>query len=57
MRMLYLSLLSGLVELTGLVGSAGLMIQFSALSKAEVVPVPFEFNTRKLMMVAPGATP
>ena len=57
MRMLYLTRLSGFVELTAFVGSAGLMIQFMAASNAEVVPVPCEFNTRRLITVAPGATP
>src|SRR6266850_2104167 len=57
MRMLYLSLLSGLVELTALVGSAGDRIQLSAFSNTAVLPMPFLSSTRRLMILAPGAMP
>src|SRR6185295_15029984 len=57
MRMLYLSLLRGFPELTGLVGSTGLSIQLSALRSTEVLPLPFASRTRRLMMLAFGATP
>ena len=56
-RMLYLSLLSGLAELTALVGSAGLRIQSRALNNTEVEPRPFLSSTRRLIMLALGAMP
>src|SRR6478672_2340418 len=56
-RIPYLSLFSGLVELTGFVGSAGARIQFSAFNSAEIEPVPFLSNTRRLMRFAFEAIP
>ena len=56
-RMLYFAWFLGLLELRGLLGSAGLRIQFSALRTFEVVLAPFEFNTLRLITVAPGAIP
>ena len=50
-------MLIGLLELTGLVGSAGAKIQLSAFNRADTEPVPFLSNTRRLMMLAFGAMP